>query len=78
MTEGFLVLKFVWGVDPEDCLRSQVAKDHEVFEEITLLDLRLRYGETEAGRRLFLELLPQYASLLVGSMSKTSLRRRRA
>ena len=30
--------------------RSQIDKDHEVFEEITLMDLRQRYEGTDSGR----------------------------
>ena len=32
-------------------LRHQVSKDQEVYEEITLLDLKIRYGGTPEGRR---------------------------
>ena len=36
----------------ESFLRSQVEKNHEVFEEVTMLDLKTRYGSTEAGRTI--------------------------
>ena len=34
------------------CVRSQVQQNNEIFEEVTLLDLKMRYGSTEAGKAI--------------------------
>ena len=38
--------------------RSQVEKEQQRFEEVTLLDLKMKYGQTDAGRLVSTGLFP--------------------